>query len=243
MAGNIFSGHSHDDLGFNEQWNACPIGGMATMPITFDDLSVPKAHDLQKKRVFDLLVAFVLLVAAAPLMLVISVIIKATSRGPILFRQPRVGLNGVMFRCYKFRTMHEAATDLRAERQTEIADPRVTAAGHWLRRLSLDELPQLWNVLKGDMSLVGPRPHAPATKAAGHVFPDVVPGYDRRHLVRPGITGLAQISGCRGRTDQVEQILRRVAWDFTYIERMSLWLDVKILWFTVTREIVSAKAF
>ena len=195
------------------------------------------------KAPFDYCVTLLFLVVTLPAFLMIALIIKSTSRGPVLFCQPRVGLNGMMFSCYKFRTMYEEATDLRADRQTEEGDPRVTATGRWLRRLSLDELPQLLNVLAGDMSLVGPRPHAPGTRAEGKLFAEVVPGYERRHVIKPGITGLAQVSGCRGPTDRVDQIVTRVAYDLTYIERMSLALDLKIVWATITREIFSAKAF
>ncbi len=195
------------------------------------------------KRAFDLVGATLFLLFGFPAFILIALSIRLTSRGPVLFCQPRVGLNGATFCCYKFRTMEAAAADLLAEQQTVPGDPRITAVGRWLRRLSFDELPQLLNVLKGEMSLVGPRPHAPATKAAGRLFVDVVPGYHRRHVVRPGITGLAQISGCRGPTGQAEQILRRVHFDLVYIETMSIKLDLKILWMTVTREIFSDQAF
>ena len=195
------------------------------------------------KRVFDIAGALLLLVIGAPVLAFIALLIKLTSAGPVLFCQPRIGLNGAVFCCYKFRTMAASAADLLAEKQTVPGDPRITAVGRWLRKLSFDEMPQLLNVLRGEMSLVGPRPHAPATKADGRLFADVVPGYHRRHVVRPGITGLAQVSGCRGPTGQAEQILRRVHFDLVYIERMSFRLDLQILWTTATREIFSDQAF
>ena len=207
------------------------------------DAGIAQRRSSRRKRVLDLLVAIALFVLGSPVFLAIALAIKLTSRGPVLFRQPRVGLNGATFCCYKFRTMATEATDLLAERQTVPGDPRITPVGRWLRRLSFDELPQVINVLKGEMSLVGPRPHAPATKAGGRLFADVVPGYHRRHVVRPGITGLAQISGCRGPTGHEDQILRRVHYDLVYINSMSMRLDLKILWKTATREIFSDNAF
>jgi lipopolysaccharide/colanic/teichoic acid biosynthesis glycosyltransferase len=132
----------------------------------------------------------------------------------------------------KFRSMYHHHADLLADRQTTRHDPRVTPVGRWLRRLSLDELPQLFNVLDGSMSLVGPRPHAPNTKADGKLFPDVVAGYARRHRVKPGITGWAQVNGWRGETRTVTQIEERVRCDLYYIDNWSLALDAKILWRT-----------
>lgn len=210
---------------------------------SWDGRSAVPARRGVVKRVFDVVVAWMLLLSGSPVLLAIAVAIKLTSRGPVLFCQPRVGLNGTTFGCYKFRTMAAAATDLLAEQQTVPGDSRITAVGRWLRRLSFDELPQLLNVIRGEMSLVGPRPHAPATKAAGQLFVDVVPGYHRRHVVRPGITGLAQVSGCRGPTGQAEQILRRVHYDLVYIESMSFRLDLRIIWMTARREIFSDNAF
>lgn len=208
-----------------------------------DDQCFEACSSLVMKRVFDLIGSGLLLLVCSPAFLFIALTIKLTSVGPVIFCQPRIGLNGVIFCCYKFRTMHLAATDLLAEQQTVRGDARITMVGRWLRQFSLDELPQLINVFLGDMSLIGPRPHAPATKAAGKFFIDVVPGYNRRHVVRPGITGLAQVSGCRGPTSQIEQILCRVHFDLLYIETISLRLDLKILWLTLTQEIFSAQAF
>ena len=193
---------------------------------------------------FDILIGSVLLLALSPFLGLIALIIRLDSRGPALFRQPRLGFNNKLFICYKFRTMdHGMADSMAIPRQTTRNDFRVTRLGRWLRMLSLDELPQLLNVLKGNMSLVGPRPHAPNTKAADQLFTDVVARYAVRHRVKPGITGWAQVNGWRGETKRVEQIENRVAHDLAYIENWSLWFDLRILMLTVTRGILSRNAF
>ncbi len=148
-----------------------------------------------------------------------------------------------MFSIFKFRTMRTDMTDLLADKQTTRDDPRITRIGHYLRRFSIDELPQLLNVLQGDMSLVGPRPHAPNTKAADKLFADVVRQYAVRHRVKPGITGWAQVNGWRGETKTEDQLRNRVRFDLDYIQNWSLGLDLKILWLTVLREICSKTAF
>src|SRR6202012_137655 len=177
------------------------------------------------------------------LLALIALLIRLDSTGPVIFRQPRLGFNNKLFICYKFRTMRNDMTDLLADRQTTRDDPRVTRIGKWLRMLSFDELPQLFNVIKGDMSLVGPRPHAPNTKAADQLYSDVVAKYALRHRVKPGITGWAQVNGWRGETKKVEQIENRVAFDLDYIENWSLWFDIRIIMMTITREILSPNAF
>jgi lipopolysaccharide/colanic/teichoic acid biosynthesis glycosyltransferase len=161
----------------------------------------------------------------------------------VLFRQPRLGFNNRMFLCYKFRTMHHGMADLLADRQTTRDDPRITRIGRYLRKLSVDELPQLFNVLNGTMSLVGPRPHAPNTKAADRLFAEVVQQYALRHRVKPGITGWAQVNGWRGETRTVDQIEQRVKFDLFYIENWSVLLDLRILVMTVLREVASRQAF
>jgi len=188
--------------------------------------------DALTKRVFDLALTLILLVLLAPLMVVISAAIKLTSSGPVLFHQPRIGFDNRTMWMVKFRSMYHRSADLLADQQTTLRDPRVTPVGRWLRKLSLDELPQLFNVLAGSMSLVGPRPHAPNTKADGRLFPDVVADYARRHRVKPGITGWAQVNGWRGETRTAAQIEERVRCDLYYIDNWSLLLDVKILWRT-----------
>lgn len=195
------------------------------------------------KRGFDLVSGLVLLLMLFPVLAVVALAVKLDSPGPILFRQPRLGLNDRTFTILKFRSMYASSTDIMAARQTSKEDARVTRVGKWLRKLSLDELPQLFNVLSGDMSLVGPRPHAPSTRAGGQLLKDVMAEYVVRHQVKPGITGWAQINGSRGELVTTEDLRRRVTFDLEYIQRWSLWLDIKIVVLTVLREVFSKHAF
>ena len=187
------------------------------------------------KRFIDIVIALVGLALFAVPMLLAALLIKLDSRGPILFRQQRIGLGNRSFEMLKFRTMYHLESRQGRLRQTARHDPRVTGIGALLRRTSGDELPQLFNVLRGDMSIVGPRPHAPGTCAGGTPFELVTPYYHARHRVRPGLTGLAQVRGWRGETDTEEKLLRRVEADLEYIEHWSLWRDLAI----VARTIVS----
>ena len=196
-----------------------------------------------KKTLFDRAVAFLAILALSPLLTLIAVLIKVDSKGPVFFRQPRTGLNDRMFLINKFRTMRNEAADLGASRQTSRNDDRVTRIGGWLRRLSIDELPQLLNVLRGDMSLVGPRPHAPNTAVDGQPLEIVFADYVFRHRVKPGITGWAQVNRARGELRTAEDVRRRVEHDLYYIENWSLRLDVRILLLTFAREIVSSRAY
>ncbi|WP_372617791.1 exopolysaccharide biosynthesis polyprenyl glycosylphosphotransferase [Falsiroseomonas sp.] len=181
------------------------------------------------KFVSDYLLAGTALAVAAVPMLLIALAVKLDSPGPVLFRQRRTGFNDQFFDVFKFRTMYEDETDHEAMRQVLHGDPRVTRVGAILRRTSLDELPQLFNVLRGEMSFVGPRPHAPGTRAGNRRFDEVVANYAARHRVKPGLTGLAQVRGFRGPTPSEDQILRRVESDLEYIARWSLWLDFIII--------------
>ena len=181
------------------------------------------------KRLMDVVVALLVLVVFSPIMLVCILVIRLDSPGPALFRQRRVGLANADFEMLKFRTMHHCAPDQGRLSQTRRRDPRVTRVGGILRRASLDELPQLFNVLRGEMSMVGPRPHAPGTCAGGKPFELVTPHYAARHRVLPGMTGLAQIRGLRGETDTEDKLLRRLESDLEYVDNWSLWLDVVIL--------------
>lgn len=191
------------------------------------------------KRAFDVVCAGLALVILSPLLLAVAVAIKATSRGPVLFTQYRYGHKNKRFRIFKFRTMHVQMSDKSGVTQTVGDDPRVTLVGRILRRTSIDELPQLINVLIGDMSLVGPRPHVPGMKAASVRYEDLVPYYFQRHNIRPGITGLAQVNGCRGSTALAAAAVSRVDYDLEYIECWSLWLDIKIILRTVRHEFFS----
>ena len=196
-----------------------------------------------KKTVFDRAIGSVLLLCMTAPLLVVAALIKLDSPGPVLFRQPRIGFDNRMFSIFKFRTMHASMTDLLADQQTTRDDPRITRVGRWLRRYSIDELPQLLNVMQGSMSLVGPRPHAPNTKAADKLFADVVGQYAVRHRVKPGITGWAQVNGWRGETKTEDQLRNRVRLDLDYIQNWSLTLDLKILLLTMAREVRSSTAF
>jgi lipopolysaccharide/colanic/teichoic acid biosynthesis glycosyltransferase len=184
-------------------------------------------------------VAGLALLVLSPFLLAVAAAIKLTSPGPVLFTQDRYGYRNRRFRIFKFRTMHVQMTDRSGVTQTIGNDPRVTLLGRLLRRTSIDELPQLINVVLGDMSLVGPRPHVPGMKAASVAYEDLVPYYFQRHTIRPGITGLAQVSGCRGSTAHADAAVSRVDYDLQYIEQWSLWLDVKIIWRTVRHEFFS----
>jgi putative colanic acid biosynthesis UDP-glucose lipid carrier transferase len=177
------------------------------------------------KRCVDVALATAGLGIAAIPMTVIAIAIKLTSAGPVFFRQRRYGLDGREIKVWKFRSMR-TCDDGAVVRQATKGDQRVTPLGRILRRTSLDELPQLFNVLDGSMSLVGPRPHA---TAHNEQFRGLIHGYMLRHKVKPGITGLAQVSGCRGETDTIEKMERRIEWDHRYIRNWSIWLDLKIL--------------
>lgn len=177
------------------------------------------------KRGFDLLFSALFLLVAWPLLLLIGAAVKLTSPGPALFIQRRYGRNGREIRVWKFRTMR-VTEDGASVQQATRADPRVTRLGAFLRRTSLDELPQFVNVLFGDMSVVGPRPHA---LAHNHLYRTQILEYMLRHKVKPGITGLAQVNGCRGETDTLDKMIRRVKFDLEYIRCQSLWLDLTIV--------------
>lgn len=185
------------------------------------------------KRLEDYTLAIVGLAIVAVPMALIALAIRLDSPGPILFRQRRAGFNNRDFHVLKFRTMHHADTDHEARRQVTAGDPRVTQVGAILRRTSLDELPQLFNVLRGEMSFIGPRPHAPGTRAGGRLFEQVVARYAARHRVNPGLTGLAQVRGWRGPTETEEKLIRRVESDLEYIDTWSPWLDLKIIFRTL----------
>jgi Undecaprenyl-phosphate glucose phosphotransferase len=177
----------------------------------------------------DMILALFFIVLFGPLMIVLAILIKLDSRGPVLFTQARFGLNNEVINVLKFRTMHVDRGDPSGAARTVRDDPRVTRCGRILRRFSLDELPQLINVLRGDMSVVGPRPHAVKMTVCGHPYGEAVDRYRHRHRVKPGITGWAQVTGFRGEVDTLEKARARVLHDLDYIENWSLWLDVKIL--------------
>ncbi|CUX35602.1 Exopolysaccharide production protein PSS [Agrobacterium deltaense Zutra 3/1] len=195
------------------------------------------------KRTMDIAGASIALVALAPVLLTVAVMVKLDSRGPVLFSQVRWGMNGRKIRVYKFRSMRTDLCDATGVAQTVKNDPRITRIGAVLRRTNIDELPQLLNVLKGDMSLVGPRCHAIGMLAAGRLYEELVPHYHMRHRVRPGITGLAQMRGLRGPTDRSDKARARIVSDLYYVDNFSLWLDIKIMVGTVISELRGGKGF
>jgi Undecaprenyl-phosphate glucose phosphotransferase len=180
------------------------------------------------KRAFDILVATVGLIVLSPMFLIVSMAIKLDSLGPVFFRQTRHGFNNEMIRVIKFRSM-TCVEDGDDFTQAVRNDPRVTRVGSILRRTNIDELPQLINVLFGEMSIVGPRPHAPAQN---RFFQTQITPFSRRHNVKPGITGWAQVNGHRGETDTLHKMQRRVDYDLQYIDNWSFWFDIKIVLMT-----------
>ena len=186
--------------------------------------------DVVMKWLFDKIIGGLMLVCALPVMALIAIAIKLESRGPVLFKQKRYGFNNDLIEVYKFRSMYAEAADVNASKLVTKDDPRVTRVGRIIRKASLDELPQLFNVVfKGNLSLVGPRPHAVNAKAEARLYDDAVDGYFARHRVKPGITGWAQINGWRGETDTHEKIQQRVEHDLYYIENWSVLFDLYIV--------------
>lgn len=192
------------------------------------------------KAVEDRLLAFLILLLIAPLMVAIAIGVKLTSPGPVLFRQPRHGRDGRVINVLKFRSMHMHAEHGGAVTQAKRGDSRVTPFGAFLRKTSLDELPQFINVLLGDMSIVGPRPHA---LAHNHEFMEQVHDYMQRHRVKPGITGWAQVNGLRGETDTLDKMARRVEHDLHYLQNWSLAFDLRIVCLTLFKGFVNRNAF
>lgn len=195
------------------------------------------------KTIEDKMLGLLILALISPILILIAMLIKLDSPGPIFFRQKRYGFNNQLIDMYKFRTMYADKLDHNASQLTERNDPRVTKLGRFLRRTSLDELPQFINVVKGEMSIVGPRPHALEAKAAGVLYEDIVYQYAARHKVKPGITGLAQVNGWRGSTDTEEKIQKRVDNDIEYINKWSLFLDLKIIFKTIFVVMVGQNAY
>ena len=202
------------------------LGDLPLLPV-FDRPLSPWSEFL--KNAVDRTVALLALVVLSPVMAAVALAVRMESKGPVLFKQKRFGFNNELIEVYKFRSMFLEMSDASAAKLVSRNDPRVTRVGRIIRKTSLDELPQLFNVLMGGLSLVGPRPHATQAKAAGGLYDQVVEGYFARHKVKPGITGWAQINGWRGETDTIEKIEQRVKHDLEYIDRWSLALDLYIL--------------
>jgi Undecaprenyl-phosphate glucose phosphotransferase len=196
----------------------------------FDVFDKPlSGWDMIIKTIEDRLISALAILLLSPVMALVALAIKLDSKGPALFKQNRYGFNNELIEVYKFRSMYVDQSDRSAAKLVTKDDPRVTKVGRFIRKTSLDELPQLFNVLKGQLSLVGPRPHATQAKAADRLYTEVVDGYFARHKVKPGITGWAQVKGWRGETDTTEKIERRVEHDLYYIENWSLTFDLYIL--------------
>jgi exopolysaccharide biosynthesis polyprenyl glycosylphosphotransferase len=181
------------------------------------------------KRAFDVVISATAIILLSPFILVTALAIRLESSGPALFTQQRIGLGNRSFKMYKFRSMHSNMSDATGSKLTERGDPRVTRIGAFIRRTSIDEIPQLFNVLNGTMSLVGPRPHAIQAKAGGSLYWEVEQRYWHRHSVKPGITGLAQVSGHRGNTFVEDDLRRRLNADLDYVAQWSIMIDLKIL--------------
>jgi Undecaprenyl-phosphate glucose phosphotransferase len=184
------------------------------------------------KWLFDKIVALVAIILLSPVMIATAIAIKLESKGPVIFKQKRHGFNNELIEVYKFRSMYTDMSDANASKLVTKGDPRVTRVGRIIRKTSIDELPQFFNVLKGDLSVVGPRPHALQAKADNKLYYEAVDGYFARHRVKPGVTGWAQINGWRGETDTVDKIMQRVHHDLYYIENWSIFLDLYIVFMT-----------
>ena len=208
----------------HSRWTA--VGGLPAVSVFENPLF---GVDGVLKRFADILLACIALLVAAIPMMVIALLVKASSKGPVFFRQKRYGMDGQEILVWKFRSMRTCDNGPVVKQATK-DDPRITRLGGVLRKTSLDELPQLFNVITGTMSLVGPRPHA---SAHNEQYRTQIRGYMLRHKVKPGITGLAQVNGCRGETETLDKMERRIEWDHQYIRRWSLWLDIKILFKTL----------
>jgi Undecaprenyl-phosphate glucose phosphotransferase len=199
--------------------------------------------DSVAKRAFDIVFSLLGILVFSPIMIATAIAIKLDSKGPVIFRQKRHGFNNEVIEVYKFRSMYTEYSDPAARNVVVKDDPRVTRVGRFIRRTSIDELPQFFNALFGSLSLVGPRPHAVAAQSHSRLFNEVVDGYFARHRVKPGVTGWAQINGWRGEIDNDEKIRMRTEYDLAYIENWSLWFDLKILFLTPVRLLNTENAY
>ncbi|HGT4021889.1 TPA: undecaprenyl-phosphate glucose phosphotransferase, partial [Klebsiella pneumoniae] len=212
------------------------INGVPVVPL-FD--SPLNGINMVFKRLEDIIVSSLILILISPILLVIATAVKTTSKGPVIFRQVRYGMDGKPIKVWKFRSMTVMENDDKVIQATK-NDIRVTKVGKFLRSTSLDELPQFFNVLFGQMSVVGPRPHA---VSHNEQYRSLIQGYMLRHKVKPGITGLAQINGWRGETDTLEKMEKRIEYDLLYIRGWSIWLDLKIIFLTVFKGFINKSAY
>lgn len=214
---------------YTEDLNGLPVINIRYIPLT-------NTFNAIAKRLVDIVGSFLGIIILSPVLLVVSIIIKCTSEGPVIFKQERIGLHNKPFNMYKFRTMYVQNTEEEIQAWTTKDDPRVTGVGRFFRKTSIDELPQLFNILKGDMSIVGPRPERPQFVEK---FKEEIPRYMIKHQVRPGLTGWAQINGFRGDTS----IYKRIDYDIYYIENWSMLFDIKIMFLTVFRGFINENAY
>lgn len=217
------------------------VASLAIDPDMYRDLVVEESTGINgaSKRFVDVLLGGIALLLAGPVMAMIALLVRTTSKGPALFVQKRYGRDGQEIGVYKFRSMRTEDNGPVVQQATK-RDPRITPLGAFLRRSSLDELPQLFNVVRGEMSLVGPRPHAVAHNRA---YGKRIVEYSLRHKIKPGITGWAQVNGWRGETDTLRKMVYRVEYDLHYIRHWSLWMDIKIMWLTVFGRKVRQNAY
>jgi putative colanic acid biosysnthesis UDP-glucose lipid carrier transferase len=219
-----------------EASNWTPPPGARPQPVVAAPMSVATSR---RKRAFDIIMSAGALLFFLPLLLTVALLIRLESPGHALFRQRRTGLNGAIFTVFKFRTM-TVAEDGETVRQATQGDSRITAVGAILRKFSIDELPQLLNVLRGEMSLIGPRPHA---VAHDETWGEQVPGYDRRFRAKPGLTGYAAVCGFRGEVKELQAIIDRVESDNEYIDTWTFGLDMKIVWRTIPLVFADTNAY
>jgi polysaccharide biosynthesis protein PslA len=209
------------------------IGHIGSQPVAYVSGAPEDARRAFWKRVQDICIGLLALVLLSPIMLAVAIAIKIESKGPVFFRQTRHGFNNQPFKCWKFRSMRTDMTDHKAAQQVQKNDPRVTRVGRFIRKTSLDELPQLFNVLIGNMSLVGPRPHAIGMKTGSVESEKLVADYAHRHRIKPGMTGWAAINGSRGPVDTSQDVEKRVAYDVAYIKGAGFWFDIYIMAMTI----------
>lgn len=205
--------------------------------------SAGRSFNAALKRMFDVAFATAALIALAPLFMFVAIAIKLTDRGPVFFRQSRAGKGGKPFEIFKFRSMYVADCDHSGAKQTVAGDSRVMPVGQVLRKTSIDELPQLVNIIRGEMSVVGPRPHVVDQAAAGRPYEELVPYYAYRHAMLPGLTGWAQANGLRGPTVDWRLAKDRIDHDVAYIQNFSFLLDIKIILRTAFREFFTGSGF
>jgi polysaccharide biosynthesis protein PslA len=209
------------------------IGRIGNQPVAYVSGAPEDARRAFWKRVQDVCIGALALILLSPIMILVAIAIKCESKGPVFFRQTRHGFNNQPFKCWKFRSMRTDMTDHKAAQQVTKDDPRVTRVGRFIRKTSLDELPQLFNVLFGNMSLVGPRPHAIGMKTGNIESEKLVADYAHRHRIKPGMTGWAAINGSRGPVDTSQDVEQRVAYDVDYIKGAGFWFDIYIMAMTI----------